>query len=107
MPSYRTTAFLFPEPDACARNRRKHDIMRNNERIHARGRNGNAHHHLWNNHGTFWCHFTLHLPDYTKRRVRLALGTRDFGEARELRDGLLHLFGPLLATVEAAQEEAA
>lgn len=54
-------------------------------------------HHLWNNHGTFWCHFTVHLPDYTKRRLRLALGTRDQAEARSLRDALLQLFGPLLA----------
>lgn len=30
-----------------------------------KARNGadNANHHLWDNHGTFWCHFTLHLPD--------------------------------------------
>jgi hypothetical protein len=54
-------------------------------------------HHLWNNHGTFWCHFTVHLPDYTKQRLRLALGTRDFTEARRLRDSLLVLFAPLLA----------
>jgi len=67
----------------------------------------NANHHLWNNHGTLWCHFTVHLPDYTKRRMRLALGTRDFGEARELRDGLLRLFGPLLAMPLAADEVAA
>jgi hypothetical protein len=30
----------------------------------------NPDHHLWNNNGTFWCHYTLHFPDYTKRRVR-------------------------------------
>ena len=50
-------------------------------------------HHLWNNHGTFWCHFTLHLPDYTKARVRLSLDTSDLTEARQLRDCLLALFG--------------
>lgn len=54
-------------------------------------------HHLWNNHGTFWCHFTVHLPDYTKRRLRLGLATRDFTEARQLRDALLALFAPLIA----------
>lgn len=71
-----------------------------------RGRTASANHHLWNNHGTLWCHFTLHLPDYTKQRVRLALGTRDSGEARELRDGLLQLFGPLLASVHTGKEVA-
>ena len=24
----------------------------------------NPDHHLWNNRGTWWCHFTLHRPDY-------------------------------------------
>jgi hypothetical protein len=46
-------------------------------------------HHLWNNHGTWWCHYTEHLPDYTKRRVRLSLHTRDAATARFLRDSLL------------------
>lgn len=64
----------------------------------------NANHHLWDNHGTLWCHFTLHLPDCTKERVRLALGTRDFAEARTLRDGLLHLFGPFLAGRSSGRE---
>jgi hypothetical protein len=26
----------------------------------------NPRHHLWNNHGTWWCHLTVHLPDHTK-----------------------------------------
>ena len=49
----------------------------------------NPDHHLWNNHGTWWLHYTLHLPDYTKRRIRKSLGTRDLGQARTLRDELL------------------
>lgn len=49
----------------------------------------NPNHHLWNNNGTFWCHYTLHLPDYTKRRVRLSLGTTCVLRARKLRDQLL------------------
>jgi hypothetical protein len=57
---------------------------------------GNSDHHLWNNNGTWWCHYTEHLADYTKRRVRLSLHTHDLGVARVLRDtlfisaGLLH-----------------
>jgi hypothetical protein len=49
----------------------------------------NPDHHLWNNHGTWWCHYTLHLPDFTKRRVRRNLGTRLLAEARQRRDQLL------------------
>ena len=49
----------------------------------------NPDHHLWNNHGTWWCHYTVHLADYTKRRVRLSLGTSSVEQARKLRDSLL------------------
>jgi hypothetical protein len=48
----------------------------------------NSDHHLWNNNGTFWCHYTLHLPDYTKRRVRQSLGTSCIERARRLRNQL-------------------
>jgi hypothetical protein len=49
----------------------------------------NLDHHLWNNHGTWWCHYTVHLPNYTKRRVRLSLGTPSVNRARKLRDEIL------------------
>ena len=49
----------------------------------------NPNHHLWSNHGTWWCHYTVHLPDYTKRRVRQSLGTPSVEQARKLRDRLL------------------
>ena len=49
----------------------------------------NPDHHLWNNHGTWWCHYTVHLADYTKRRVRLSLGTPSVEQDRKLRDRLL------------------
>ena len=49
----------------------------------------NPDHHLWNNNGTWWCHFTRHQPDYTKERVRLSLHTHDLITARLLRDTLL------------------
>ena len=49
----------------------------------------NPDHHLWNNNGTFWCHYTLHFPDYTKRRVRQSLGTPCLKIARKLRDQIL------------------
>ncbi|MBL9152014.1 MAG: hypothetical protein JNK37_06005 [Verrucomicrobiales bacterium] len=50
---------------------------------------GNPNHHLWNNRGTWWCHFTLHKPDYTAERIRVSLKTRDLELARRRRDTLL------------------
>ena len=50
----------------------------------------NPFHHLWNNNGTWWCHYTEHLPDFTKRRVRISLHTDDSTVARFLRDSILH-----------------
>jgi hypothetical protein len=58
-----------------------------------RVREDNPDHHLWNNNGTWWCHYTEHLPDYTKRRVRRSLGTSDRSVARHLRDSLLFEIG--------------
>ena len=46
----------------------------------------NPNHHLWNNHGTWWLHYTLHLPDYTARRIRRSLRTNTLAEARTRRD---------------------
>ncbi len=49
----------------------------------------NPNHHLQNNHGTWWCHFTVHRDDGTKERQRAPLNTRDVAEARQRRDELL------------------
>lgn len=50
---------------------------------------GNPNHHLWNNNGTWWCHFTIHRPDFTKQRVRMSLDTCNPREARAKRDAIL------------------
>lgn len=50
---------------------------------------GNPNHHLWNNNGTWWCHYTIHRPDFTKQRVRMSLDTCDPRVARAKRDALL------------------
>ena len=47
-------------------------------------------HHLWNNHGTWWIHYTEHLADFTKRRIRKSLGTPHLAVALRLRDELLN-----------------
>lgn len=49
---------------------------------------GNPNHHLWNNRGTWWCHFTIHRPDYTAERIRVSLRTKNLEIARERRDRL-------------------
>jgi hypothetical protein len=73
--------------------------MNNQANLSVRCRPGNANHHLWNNNGTFWCHLTVHLPDFTKQRLRLSLETADVEHARRLRDALFALFGVKLAGV--------
>ena len=52
-------------------------------------RTANENHHIWNNNGTWWAHYTVYLPDYTARRVRRSLRTHDVAEARRRRDALL------------------
>ena len=49
----------------------------------------NPDHHIWNNNGTWWCHFTVHHADYTAERVRVSLHTRDLAEARKRRDFIM------------------
>jgi len=49
----------------------------------------NLNHHLWNNNGTWFIHFTLHKPDFTKERVRKSLRTKSLKNARQLRDAIL------------------
>ena len=53
----------------------------------------NPDHHIYNNNGTWWLHYTSY-PDATRaERVRLSLRTRDLKTARERRDAFLaHLF---------------
>lgn len=46
----------------------------------------NPNHHLWNNHGTWLLHCTIHPTPFTKERVRRSLGTRDIVTARRRRD---------------------
>ena len=49
----------------------------------------NLNHHIWNNNGTWWLHYTEHLADYTRRRVRISLHTHNVRAARAIRDVLL------------------
>jgi hypothetical protein len=49
----------------------------------------NPDHHLWNNNGTWWCHYTVHPTPVTKQRIRASLQTKNLTEARLRRDQLL------------------
>ncbi|MGD1029864.1 MAG: hypothetical protein ABSA05_01865 [Opitutaceae bacterium] len=48
----------------------------------------NPNHHLWNNHGTWFLHYTVHPTSFTKERIRRSLGTKDLATARRRRDRL-------------------
>jgi hypothetical protein len=50
----------------------------------------NKDHNLWRNGKNWWLHYTMHLPDFTSRRVRLNLGTAEVETARMHRDMILH-----------------
>jgi len=55
----------------------------------------NPDHHLWNNNGTWWCHYTVHPTPLTKQRIRGSLQTKSLAEARFRRDQLLFGSGSL------------
>lgn len=59
-----------------------------------RVRGHNQNHHLWFNNGSWWMHYTVHLPDGTKQRVRRSLRTRSIELAHARRDAILEEFGP-------------
>ncbi len=54
----------------------------------------NANHHLWNNNGTWFIHYTVYPTAVTKKRIRKSLKTKSVLEARRLRDevflGFIH-----------------
>ena len=49
----------------------------------------NPNHHLWNNYGTWWLHFTLNSDTGTSKRHRFSLKTPDLESARRNRDRIL------------------
>ena len=46
----------------------------------------NLNHHLWNNNGTWWIHYTIYPTPVTAERIRQSLKTRILSEARKRRD---------------------
>ena len=68
----------------------------------------NPNHHLWDNHGTWFLHYTVHPTSFTKERIRRSLGTKDVKIARERRDTFFaHLASEAAKAVTPARKEAA
>jgi hypothetical protein len=51
-----------------------------------RKRSTHPNHNLWNNHGTWFIHYTIYPTPQTKERVRRSLNTKCLEEARRRRD---------------------
>lgn len=67
----------------------------------------NPNHHLWNNHGTWFLHYTIHPTPFTKERIRRSLGTKDVAIARERRDTFFsHLVSEAVKTPTATARKA-
>lgn len=61
-----------------------------------RVRPSNPNHHLWNNNGTWYVHYTVHPTPFTKSRIRASLATKSLEVARRRRDEVLHGAGAVL-----------
>jgi hypothetical protein len=62
---------------------------KNQEELAIRIDQANPNHHLWNNNGTWWIHYTVYPSPITVERKRKSLRTRDLSKARILRDQVL------------------
>jgi hypothetical protein len=65
-------------------------------RTSVRLRPANPNHHLWNNNGTWYLHYTMHPTPLTKARVRVSLETKSLDNARRRRDEILTQAGVVL-----------
>ena len=61
-----------------------------------RVRASNPNHHLWNNNGTWYVHYTVHPTPLTKSRIRASLETKCLEVARRRRDEILQRAGACL-----------
>ena len=60
-----------------------------NKQASVRIGSGNPDHHLYNNNGVWWLHYTSYPTKATSKRIRRSLGTRDVSLARQCRDAIL------------------
>ena len=59
------------------------------EELAIRLNKSNPNHHLWNNNGTWWMHYTVYPTPFTSERRRKSLSTNCLEQARQKRDQLL------------------
>ena len=50
----------------------------------------NPDHHIYNNNGTLWVHYTIYPTPATAERIRRSLHTKDILEARRRRDAIFN-----------------
>ncbi len=65
-------------------------LTHTNEEIALRIDESNLNHHLWNNNGTWWVHYTIYPTPVTVERIRRSLKTKILEEARNRRDKILN-----------------
>lgn len=58
-------------------------------RLETRSMRDNPNHHLWRNHGYWWCHITIKPPHAPTIRKRFSLKTHDVEIARLRRDRIM------------------
>jgi len=67
----------------------------------------NPNHHLWNNNGTWFLHYTVYPTPFTKERIRRSLGTKDVNIARERRDQFFNNLAKQVPAAPALAEQVA
>ena len=67
------------------------EILR--EELAVRIDESNLNHHIWNNNGTWWAHYTVYPSPVTAERRRKSLSTKDVTTARFRRDRLFEQLG--------------
>ena len=65
-------------------------LTNSDEEIALRIDESNLNHHLWNNNGTWWVHYTIYPTPVTVERIRRSLKTKILEEARNRRDKILN-----------------
>ena len=71
----------------------KQPIEISREELAVRIDESNLNHHIWNNNGTWWAHYTVYPTPVTAERRRKSLRTRDAVTARVRRDRLFEQLG--------------
>ena len=76
--------------EKCVNRKEKRDmktyLIKDIEEVILRVDGNNRNHHLWNNNGTWWIHYTVYPSPITAERRRCSLRTKDVIEARDKRD---------------------